>query len=156
MIVRAVGEDDYDWILDLNRANEIATSPLDKTKLASMVTASFAAVALPQAAFMLSFDQNAAYDSPNFVWFRQRVSRFVYVDRIVVSEHERGGGIARAFYEGLFDAARDAKHTQIVCEVNFDPPNPASDAFHARLGFTAMGEARLENGKGVRYLKRDL
>ena len=156
MAVGPITADDFAWVLDLNRLNEVATSPLDEAKLAGMIAASFVAVALPQAAFLISFDQDSAYDSPNFLWFRERLPRFVYVDRIVVSEQERGAGMARAFYEGLFDAARDAKHDCVVCEVNFDPPNPASDAFHAKLGFAQMGEARLENGKGVRYLKRDL
>ena len=30
--------------------------------------------------------------------------------------------------------------------------NPASDAFHARLNFTEIGQAKLSNGKSVRYL----
>ena len=33
------------------------------------------------------------------------------------------------------------------------PPNPASDAFHERLGFVEVGQARLRNGKFVRYLE---
>jgi uncharacterized protein len=33
---------------------------------------------------MLAFDQDADYDSPNFLWFRERLARFVYADRVVV------------------------------------------------------------------------
>jgi predicted GNAT superfamily acetyltransferase len=37
------------------------------------------------------------------------------------------------------------------------PPNPASDAFHAALGFAEVGSARLFDGmKTVRYLARPL
>ncbi|MES1199440.1 MAG: GNAT family N-acetyltransferase [Pseudomonadota bacterium] len=156
MSVRAVTPEDYAWILDLNQANEVETSPLDRAKLDAMVKASFAAVALPQAAFLISFDQNAAYDSPNFLWHCEHTGRFVYVDRIVVSEQERGAGFGRAFHEGIFDAARAAGHGQVACEVNFDPPNPVSDAFHEKLGFEEVGRMRLANGKGVRYLVRKL
>jgi predicted GNAT superfamily acetyltransferase len=41
--------------------------------------------------------------------------------------------------------------------VNTEPPNPASDAFHARLGFVEVGRAVLPGGaKAVRYLRRAL
>jgi uncharacterized protein len=41
--------------------------------------------------------------------------------------------------------------------VNSDPPNPASDAFHAALGFEVVGEAAIHDGaKTVRYLARRL
>ena len=40
-----------------------------------------------------------------------------------------------------------------ACEVNCDPPNPVSDAFHAALGFREIGRARIvERSKTVRYL----
>jgi predicted GNAT superfamily acetyltransferase len=39
--------------------------------------------------------------------------------------------------------------------VNIDPPNPASLAFHAKLGFVGCGEAiDPRNAKRVRYLVR--
>lgn len=55
-------------------------------------------------------------------------------------------------YRDLFGTACDAGHSLITCEVNVDPPNPASDAFHAAQGFDEVGRQRLENGKTVRYL----
>ena len=40
---------------------------------------------------------------------------------------------------------------------NTDPPNPGSDAFHARLGFHEVGRAFLaDRGKSVRYLEREV
>ena len=72
---------------------------------------------------------------------RQRYPRFVYVDRIVVAAVARGKGYARRLYEDLFAVASCSGHETIVCEVNSDPPNPASDAFHAALGFSEVGEA---------------
>jgi uncharacterized protein len=44
----------------------------------------------------------------------------------------------------------------VGCEINLLPPNPASDAFHARMGFVEVGAAQLANGKTVRYLERAL
>ena len=48
-------------------------------------------------------------------------------------------------------------HERVVCEVNREPPNPASDAFHATLGFSEVGAAAIHGGsKTVRYLAREL
>jgi predicted GNAT superfamily acetyltransferase len=105
-------------------------------------------------AFILAFDQDADYDGENFLWFKSRYDKFVYVDRIVVAAAARGRGLARILYQGLFAAASAAGHTMIVCEVNADPPNPESDAFHAAFGFREVGTAPLRSGeKTVRYLR---
>jgi predicted GNAT superfamily acetyltransferase len=99
------------------------------------------------------FDQGAQYDSPNFLWFRSRYPRFVYVDRIVVASSARGRGLARRLYDDLFKQAIAAGHDRVVCEVNMQPPNPASDAFHAALGFVEVGTATIHDGnRTVRYL----
>ena len=97
-------------------------------------------------AFLLAFDQDAHYDSPNFLWFRARYPRFVYVDRIVVAIAARGRGYARRLYDDLFEHAAAAGHDRVVCEVNTQPPNPASDAFHAALGFVEVGTASVHDG----------
>ena len=51
-----------------------------------------------------------------------------------------------------------APATRIVtCEVNAEPPNPASDAFHAALGFAEVGDAVIHGGKkAVRYYVRQI
>ena len=108
-------------------------------------------------ALLLTFDQDADYDSPNFLWFRARYPTFVYVDRVVVADSARGRGLAKALYDDLFAAATSAGHERIVCEVNSDPPNPASEAFHAALGFVPVGTAEIHGGqKTVTYLERRL
>jgi predicted GNAT superfamily acetyltransferase len=144
-------------VLALNNAHEIETSRLDAARLQHLLDEAFFAQARGDlAAMLLAFDQDADYDSPNFLWFRARLQRFVYVDRVITAAGARRTGHARALYEALFARAADAGHDRVVCEVNSDPPNPGSDAFHAALGFAAMGRARLGNGKTVRYLARAL
>ncbi len=93
--------------------------------------------------------------NPNFAWFSERLSRFVYVDRVIVDSGHRGQGLARQLYLDLFRRVREAGHATVVCEVNLDPPNPGSDAFHSKMGFAEMGRTRLPGGdKTVRYLMR--
>ena len=138
----------------LNEAHAVELSSLTPARMEQLSQGAFAAYAVGDGdALLLAFDQDGHYDSPNFLWFRERFARFVYVDRVVVSTTRRGEGLARKLYEKLFDAARAAGHDRVVCEVNYDPPNPASDLFHERLGFAEVGRAHLaDRGKGVRYL----
>lgn len=155
MSVRALMPSDYAWVAALGMANEVETGPIDIAWLEAMSREWFVgATAGENEAFAIIFDQSANYGSPNFHWFRERYPRFVYVDRIVVTESARGKGLARALYENVFAAARAAGHDRVVCEVNFDPPNPGSEAFHAKLSFSEIGRATLANGKSVRYLER--
>jgi predicted GNAT superfamily acetyltransferase len=149
--------DSFDAVLALNEANVQETSPLDVTALQALVGQSFLALAVDdgQSAFLIALDQTATYDSPNFQWFGERMARFVYVDRIVVAANARGRGLARQLYTALFEAAERAGHDRVVCEVNLEPPNPASDAFHAALGFERIGTAAIHGGsKTVQYLQR--
>lgn len=144
-------------LLALNNRSAVETSWLETARFEEMVKRAFAALHVPEAqALLLTFDQNASYDSPNFLWFRERFSRFVYIDRIIVDEQARGLGLARQLYAQLFDLARQAGHSLVACEVNSMPPNPGSDAFHAAMGFVEAGNAALGPGKTVRYLTKAL
>jgi predicted GNAT superfamily acetyltransferase len=152
-----VEPNNVDAVLALNNDHARELSLLDRTRLNLIVEAAyFAYAASDQSAFMIALDQGAEYDSPNFVWFRHRFTRFVYVDRIVVDPSRRRHGLARELYRDLFARARTDGHDVICCEVNRDPPNPASDRFHDKLGFKPEGEATIASGKTVRYLSRRL
>jgi predicted GNAT superfamily acetyltransferase len=145
-------------LLALNNAHAVELSWLEPERLTHLVAQAFLARRVGAAdALLLTFDQDADYDSPNFLWFRARYPTFVYVDRVVVADSARGRGLAKALYDDLFAAARSAGHERIVCEVNSDPPNPASEAFHAALGFVPVGTAAIHGGqKTVTYLERRL
>jgi predicted GNAT superfamily acetyltransferase len=141
-------------LLALNNAHAQELSWLEPERLEYLISEAFLARRIGRLdAFLLAFDQDARYDSPNFIWFRARYPRFVYVDRIVVAPSARGRGCARRLYGDLFEHADRAGHDRVVCEVNKTPPNPASDAFHAALGFVEVGSANVHGGsRTVRYL----
>jgi uncharacterized protein len=145
-------------MLALNNAHAKELSWLEPERLQYLVAHAFLARRIGNLdAFLLAFDQDAPYDSPNFLWFHARYPRFVYVDRVAVASPARGRGHARRLYGDLFEQASEAGHERVVCEVNARPPNPESDAFHAALGFVEVGSASIHNGsKTVRYLLREL
>jgi predicted GNAT superfamily acetyltransferase len=145
-------------LLALNNAHARELSWLEAERLEYLVREAFLARRIGKVdAFLLAFDQDARYDSPNFIWFRDRYPRFVYVDRIAVAPSARGRGCARRLYSDLFEHAVRAGHDRVVCEVNTIPPNAGSDAFHAALGFVEVGTASIHDGsRTVRYLSQTL
>jgi uncharacterized protein len=146
-------------ILSLNNAHAAETSYLDEFGIAALLRTAFYARGTDRGstAFLIAFDHYAPYMNPNFQWFKDRRESFVYIDRVIVAETSRGFGIGRKLYLDLFAVAKQAGHERVVCEVNIRPPNPASDTFHAVMGFTSIGSATIHDGKKtVRYFEKIL
>ena len=150
---------DESAILALNEAHRAQTSALDAAMLHALISQALHVGLRNRGrdAFLIALDQDALSASPNFQWFKNRYGRFVYVDRVIVAPAQRGRGMARGLYEELFSMASHTGHVFIGCEVNVEPPNPGSDAFHEALGFAEVGRgALLESQKFVRYLLKAL
>jgi predicted GNAT superfamily acetyltransferase len=151
--IRDLAPADLAAVLALNNAHGAEVNELTAARLAELIAvAARARVVEGGSAFLIAFSEATPALGPNHAWFLTRWPRFLYVDRVVVDAPARGRGLARALYD---DLASIADGRPLCCEVNIDPPNPASLAFHARLGFVACGEAiDPRNGKRVRYLTR--
>lgn len=141
---------DFDAILALNEESVAALSPLTVERLSGL----HAQAALHRVveddgavvAFVLALRETADYDSPNFQWFVARYDRFLYVDRIVVSRDAQAQGAGTRLYRDLFEFAAASSVDLITCEYDLDPPNPRSQRFHARFGFTEVGRQRVADG----------
>lgn len=149
---------DLDAILALNEANVSHLSRIDAPALRRLIDQAFHVGVRGggRDAFLIALDQSASYDSPNFRWFKGRLPRFVYVDRVVVAQERRGRGLARDLYEELFGLSLQAGHDVVTCEIHVDPPNPVSDKFHDAIGFEEIGRAVVYDSKTVRYLVKRL
>jgi predicted GNAT superfamily acetyltransferase len=158
--IKDLRQDRSAWraLLAVNNANARETSVLASDKFVRMIaTARVGTFIEPAAAFLLAFAHDDAYDGGHFLWFRERFERFLYVDRVVVAEGYRRRGLGRLLYGDLFHRSSELGCPAIACEVNVQPPNPTSDAFHADLGFRQVGTATFDDGaKTVRYLVRQL
>lgn len=97
--------------------------------------------------FLLALDPEAAYGSPNFLWFREHYDSFAYIDRIIVSSNARRKGIASLLYDDLINFAADRGIPWIACEYNLRPPNDISKEFHESYGFREVGQQETEGGK---------
>ncbi len=158
-----ITSDVLDPLLQLNNDHFELLSWLTKDEFAQLIKDAFYAREMGNGQGMLvAFDQDALYESPNFLWFKTRYSRFIYIDRIVISDRARGNGFGRTLYEDLFCLAQKSGYEQVCCEVNIHPPNPGSHIFHKRLGFEQVGEAEIPHydrdgeTKRVTYYMLDL
>lgn len=148
--LRDASPDDLGAVLALNREWEHVTSPLtleEMRRLHALAAMHLVAVDGDSVlAFALAFGPGVDYDSPNYRWFDSRSSDFLYVDRVVVSSAAQRAGLGDALYTAVFDQARERGVSRVVCEVDLEPPNPASDAFHRRWGFVEVGTQLVGGG----------
>ncbi len=100
----------------------------------------------------------ADYDSLNYRWFEEASDEpFFYIDRVMVSPDAKGKGIGRALYEDAGRIAQARDIPRLTCEVNEDPPNPASIAFHERSGFVRLlSRFNAMSGKTVLMMEKRL
>jgi predicted GNAT superfamily acetyltransferase len=159
MSVRALSPADHPALLALNNEHATELSLLDGERLRALLAVAALAVCVGAAgqpdAFLLAFDERAPAQGPNHAWFLARYPSFLYVDRVCVAATARRRGLARTLYDEALATAAARAAAVVCCEVNIEPPNPGSDAFHAALGFREVGTTYLEDrDKTVRYLVR--
>jgi len=152
--IRDALAEDFPQILRLNLDSEKYLSPLSCERLAALhYQAWYHRVALYDgevAAFLIALGPGAEYDSPNYRWFAQRYTDFVYIDRVVVNAKARKARLATSLYEDLLLRAKEGGVPWVTCEFDTDPPNEASRQFHQRLGFVEVGAQRVgANRKAV-------
>jgi len=154
--IRSLVPADLPRLLALNNAAIPAVNELDAEALEAVVLHSHLAVVVVDTnateialGFSILFVAGAKYESENYRWFSGRSSDFLYVDRIVVADGFRGQGLGQVLYDAIFCAARREVLAEVLCEVNLEPPNPGSLAFHGRLGFLEVGQLSTENDTHV-------
>ncbi|MEQ1780459.1 MAG: GNAT family N-acetyltransferase [Hyphomonadaceae bacterium] len=107
--------------------------------------------------FMILIRPGSEYPSDNYGWFEEKFGRQLYVDRIAVAASARGLGVGRFLYEEALRMAADLGEERVTAEVNEDPPNPESMAFHIKLGFRhLLSRTSPRLGKVVAMLERPL
>lgn len=157
--IRDAEPGDYEALVLLNNAAVPAVNALTVADFADFATQAdlFRVVGPlgdPQAV-LIALRQGRVYDSLNYRWFERTYDSFLYVDRVVVSESQRGKGLGAVLYEDFAGAGRRLGVPRLTCEVNLDPPNPGSVRFHERLGFRPVGTQQV-GSKQVQLMAREL
>eukprot|EP01042_Synura_sphagnicola_P034857 gene34857-44686_t len=88
-----------DLLHALNERHARELSSVSRARFEALISASTKAEYVGDGeGFLISFDETSDYDGLNFLWFKARYPRFVYVDRVVIGESLRGQGFAKALY----------------------------------------------------------
>lgn len=107
--------------------------------------------------FLIGFRRGDDYHSENLAWFEARNGGdFAYVDRVAVTAAERGAGLGRLLYEDFERWARERAIPRLTCEVNTEPRNEGSLAFHDRLGWRGLEERQTAYGPRVLMMEKPL
>ena len=149
-VIRPAEAGDFAAILALNVAWVHYSSPLDEAALGDLhAQAAYHRVAEVDrciVGFLLAVGPGQGYESPNYRWFAARSDDFLYIDRVVVAGGHQGTGVGGALYDDVTAWAARHGFGRLVCEVNVEPANPVSDAFHERFGFVEVGAQWVAGG----------
>ena len=151
-VLRPMAAADRHAVLELNERHVQLLSPLDEARLDALVSVTENASVIDAdgafAGFVITFAAGSAYDGENFGWFTERYDDFCYLDRVVIHQDFRRRGLASAVYDELESSCG---RPRFALEVNLDPPNVASLAFHQARGYTEVGQ-RVSGGHLVSML----
>jgi predicted GNAT superfamily acetyltransferase len=155
-VLRPITPADHAAVLALNEEFVHLLAPLDEARLRDLVAWSERACVIQLhddfAGFVLTFATGSPYDGENFGWFTEAYGDVDYLDRIVLAPHARRHGLATAAYDELEAAAA---HPTFCLEVNVEPPNEPSLAFHRGRGYVEVGRRR-EPGHQVSMMAKQL
>lgn len=158
-IIRDAKPSDLPAVLALNTAFEHHLSKLDAARLALLhAQASYHRVVEfdgKVCGFLMAHTQGTGYDSDNYAWFSRNYAQFTYIDRVVIGQPLQGMGVGKRFYADLFAWAAQQGSPCVVLEFDVDPPNVASEQFHAKMGFTSVGlHTSANTGKRVNMQRK--
>ena len=147
-LLRPITPADHADVLALNERHVELTSPLDEPRLAQLVAWADRPCVIDVdgafAGFVLTFAGGSAYDGENFAWFTAHCQEhpvgaggLAYLDRVVVHEDFRRRGLASRVYDELESTCGQPV---LTLEVNLDPPNEPSLAFHRGRGYAEVGQ----------------
>jgi predicted GNAT superfamily acetyltransferase len=157
MRLREVTPADRPDLLRLNEDSVFELSPLDDARLQYILALAHRNLLIERdgevLAFAIAIAPGADYDSRNYARLSALFDRFLYLDRIAVSESVRRQGLGAMLYDEVEQLALPFQ--RVVCDVNVVPPNEPSLAFHRARGYRPI--ERLEHAeKTVELMSKEL
>ncbi len=148
--IRKANQKELNELLLLNQANipHVGSITLDRMMHLYNQSSCFlvAEVESTKAGFVIAFGPTADYDSPNFLFFKERYQSFIYIDRIAITDKYRRQGIGTLLYDRVKEVARGQSIPLMSCEYNLWPKNEISGLFHEKYGFNEVGRQKTEVG----------
>lgn len=148
-MIRRVQEKDLDSIVKLNNLEFNWVGEKDRSFFEKYFSIPFFYVVdfkKKPVGFAMVMDQRTDYDSPNFLWFKERHEKLFYVDRIIIEPDFRGEGLGTKVYKKLM---KEIKNVPLVAKVS--DSNWQSKEFHSKFGFTEIGLNAYDGNVNVMY-----
>ncbi|RNL77734.1 GNAT family N-acetyltransferase [Nocardioides marmorisolisilvae] len=140
--LRPIAPADHAAVLAWNEANVELLAPLSAERLIELLDQGEGMIIEEDGTavgFVFTFLAGSPYSSPNYAWFSARHEAFLYLDRVVVDSSVRRTGVGGRVYDLI--EQRAAEVGPVMClEVNLDPPNEPSLAFHRSRGYVEVGQ----------------
>ena len=142
---------DYNYVLKLNEENADVLIPTDREELEYLAekAALFQTIYVDEvpAGFIIALREGLEdYDFKSYRWFEERYSKFLYIDRIVIDKKYWKKGLGRKLYQYAFDYAKGNDIEIVGAAITTVPYNKESLSFHAKMGFTEVGEQLIRGG----------
>jgi len=102
--------------------------------------------------FIICMREGSIYESENYKFFKHRLKKFLYVDRVVIDVNHRRSGLGIAIYEDIF-AHSNNENLPVALEVNTQPINQPSLNFHEKMGFEKVGSRHFDDHSVAYFLK---
>jgi predicted GNAT superfamily acetyltransferase len=138
--LRPITASDHEAVVGLNDRHVELTAPMDRARLVELAAAAEHADVIEVdgefAGFVITFGPGAAYDGTHYGWFAERYDDYCYLDRIVIHEDFQRRGLGTFAHDELEGSCA---RPVFALEVNIDPPNEPSLAFHRARGFVEVG-----------------
>lgn len=103
------------------------------------------------AGFIILMREDQDYHSLNYKFLINKFDHFLYVDRVAIKDGFRRQGLGKKIYDEVFIIA-GSLNIDVCCEVNTEPRNDPSLAFHSYYEFEEVGEKDFGDHSVV-YLK---
>lgn len=129
--------------VDIDRMREL----FNKSNIALVVEADEGGLV----GFCIVFGPDADYDSVNYQWFVRHYPGIDYLDRVAFTAPSRGRGFGTALYAEV--QRRLGPGAPLGLEVNIEPPNEPSLAFHRKLGFVEVGRQPFDDHEVTMMLR---
>lgn len=157
ILIRDMSAQDYAEIIEINRSCQPAVAGLDHDELQRFQSLGglllVAEIDSAIVGYLVAFNRAALYDGEEFQQFLRLLPQdFLYIDQIAVAPSFWRRGMGCELYNTAFQRAKKDGTGSFCCEVNLVPPNPQSMDFHRRIGFKAVAEISLNDGRTVALL----
>jgi hypothetical protein len=158
--IRELRPGDLAVVRAINDANVPEVGSADEDRLRFLVSESaIASVVVVEdaiAGFCLVLPLGSSYDSVNYRWFDSRYDDVMYLDRVAFDARFRRRGLGTLLYDEVEQRVAESGASALTLEVNVDPPNDPSLAFHHGRGFREVGREDTPYGIVVSMMRKEL